>query len=535
MNETLESEKYALQLREKMTERQNQRKAAEKLNRSVSKTDPLVITFAGKFKTGKSSLINALLGIDILPTKATTATAVVTRIMKGSKIRAWQIEKGCKKEITVEKAKDIILHQQVKDINNLVEILFELPVNWLSPKIEIRDTPGMDDSAQNGILEEVTMHSLADTDICVCVYDAATFISGKEKERTEKIYRRLSGNVVYAINCINRLNSQKNLDLVRSKAESCFKSMKYPNKMGRRFMISSLPGNIYMDGFEVWFKTITSVSNSSFFETSRKISAAGQMKALCESQLEERETDDMILNEYISSVRKLHDEKLSELKKKSAQEAKEKADYINYNIAPAALDKFTNISGLETKLKKIFQDSTEMAKYDSYPNMCKNVTRDFFKDRYQEICSKWPSVYKYKDNKFVTSSLSPLSFPDKNYISVSASTGEKVGGAGLGAGIGFLIGGPIGALIGGAFGGAVGGADSKKDNSIANTMSFIRKTVIPAMRSALEKHTRKYSDTYKTEINKNISACVSGYEKQLESLEMLEKDLAEEKNILKGI
>ena len=63
------------------------------LDRPISLEDPFVISFVGRFKTGKSSLLNALLGADILPTKATTATSVVTRIFKGNTAQAWFVER----------------------------------------------------------------------------------------------------------------------------------------------------------------------------------------------------------------------------------------------------------------------------------------------------------------------------------------------------------------------------------------------------------------------------------------------------------
>jgi hypothetical protein len=47
------------------------------------------ITFFGVFKAGKSTILNALVGRDILPTRANRATGVVTRLSYSVKADAW--------------------------------------------------------------------------------------------------------------------------------------------------------------------------------------------------------------------------------------------------------------------------------------------------------------------------------------------------------------------------------------------------------------------------------------------------------------
>ncbi len=49
----------------------------------------LHIAFIGTFKSGKSTLINALIGRDILPTKANRATGVITEIVNSPELQAF--------------------------------------------------------------------------------------------------------------------------------------------------------------------------------------------------------------------------------------------------------------------------------------------------------------------------------------------------------------------------------------------------------------------------------------------------------------
>ena len=92
----LEKYKYGLIEKERLLERiafliksdsfaleQSVEKGREILaNIENSLKQPFRIVFCGRFKTGKSSLINAILGTDILPIKAKRATAVNTCIKK---------------------------------------------------------------------------------------------------------------------------------------------------------------------------------------------------------------------------------------------------------------------------------------------------------------------------------------------------------------------------------------------------------------------------------------------------------------------
>jgi replication fork clamp-binding protein CrfC len=51
--------------------------------------EPMRIALAGTLKSGKSTLVNALVGEDIAPTDATEATRIVTRFRHGPTPRVW--------------------------------------------------------------------------------------------------------------------------------------------------------------------------------------------------------------------------------------------------------------------------------------------------------------------------------------------------------------------------------------------------------------------------------------------------------------
>ena len=529
-----ETEKLISEINNRIKQRRKEIDDMQALALPVSKESPLVISFVGRFKTGKSSLINALIGREILPTRNTTATAVVTHIVKGPRTCVWLCENGTKKNITVENAKDIILNYKTKSAENCAEIIFELPIPWLSDHVEIRDTPGMDDSAQDGILEEVAMRSLRDTDLCVCVYDAQQFLSGREREFTKRIREMLAENTVFAINRINLINSKENFEYIKKQAIAYFKAQGDASYgIGKFFMISSAPGNLYLDNFDTWFKKIASKTNPSMNQAIRKASAKGRMRMLAEDLIAKHNSDFDALSEQQASLQSIHQQALSEKKNSMTKSAKSRADSFMANVAPEAQTYLCNIGTLKDKLESRVQKEKNAGTYANadYSKLSSNVVKEHFKSRYNEMCTKWPAYFKRDENRFIGDTISRISFPGRHTVSTRASTGSKVGGAGGGALIGFIFGGPIGALVGGALGGAVGAADNVKDDSVDNTMSFVRNSVIGTLQSSFNTRALEISRNIKND----IGSFASGYESELHKVNMLQKHLDTEANKLNEI
>lgn len=500
----------------------------QELAQPVSEEHPLVVSFVGRFKTGKSSLINAILGTEILPTRATTATAVVTRIRKGKQARVYQLENGSRRQISIEQAKDLILNYKTNDVSRCMELLFELPIPWLSPRVEIRDTPGMFDSAQDGILEEVTMRSLQDTDMCVLVYDAQQFLDASERERTKTIREMMGGNVVYAVNRINLLSSQNNYDHVKKQAESYFTPYEGElPQMGKYYMISSAPGNLYLDGFDMWFKKMAKSADLKTKEAIRDVSLCKRLSCLSDELLDENQSDYDELEEHAASIESLHNTALAEEKRKSKKAAQNTADSFLSSIAPQAEKNLLDISALQDKLTQAKNNNAG----SDYSKLTAETTIRHFTSNYRRVCNNWPGYFSYHDNTFIDNAIDNLTFPDRHYISVAASTKEKLGGAGAGAAIGFLFGGPIGAAIGGFIGGGLGGANNTEEDSISNTMQFVRETVVPALRKSFSSKTYSVSRSL---ANKTV-AVTSGYELQLSGLGECKRLLSAEKNKLRKL
>ena len=149
------------------------RKQIDELRESAS-SDTFKVLVIGKFSSGKSTMINALLGEPILPERATTATAIITEIGYGEEKKAviypkkgqW---KGSDKPFEVpidELRKYLLINHNVGDQydphsntveGNVIASPFEkMEIKWpleiLKDGVEIVDSPGIDDPTCHGMV-----------------------------------------------------------------------------------------------------------------------------------------------------------------------------------------------------------------------------------------------------------------------------------------------------------------------------------------------------------------------------------------------
>ena len=489
--------------------------------RPIDANCSFVVSFVGRFKTGKSSLINALIGAEILPTKATTATSVVTRIFYGSSPKCW-LSHGLKnKEISIEEGKDIILNYKVTDANNPVEVIFKLPIPWLKNNIELRDTPGMDDSSQEGKLETIALNALKDTDLCICVYDASTMISEKERARTQKIHKMMLGNIVYAVNCTNRLNSLESVNQVEKLANNFFGAMHYSIPgMGKYYMMCSAPKMIELDGFDKWLQSFVSQNNLPMLNKVRNSTGEGQVSVYRSDFAKEVQQYTEQIEQQILVLNEKHEEIIRQKQKEAIRMAENEADLFNINVANLA-NRFIDISGLKEKIQECKNKGTD------YETNTKLETTSYFIRRYKlvihmEEARAYASYFAAYDDQFISQAFTSITFPGEHKITVKATDREKVGWAGAGGVIGFLIGGPFGAAVGAALGGGIGASNTTTDDSVDNTMTFIKNTVVPLMMKAINDRISIISKDIK---NKGYQRCNSGLETVLSQTRDVQKML----------
>jgi len=99
----------------------------------------------GQFKRGKTTLINALLGVDLLPTAVVPLTSIVTRTRYGLKEKASVIFlNGQTKAISFSELDNFVTEvKNPKNEKGVDEVIIEYPSGYLNNGLEIVDTPGV--------------------------------------------------------------------------------------------------------------------------------------------------------------------------------------------------------------------------------------------------------------------------------------------------------------------------------------------------------------------------------------------------------
>lgn len=387
--------------------------------------------------------------------------------------------------------------------------------------IVIRDTPGSSDSI---ILEQVAEAALSDTDLCVCVYDAGAFISEAEREATDRLHKQLGGNLVFAVNRTNLLNSIERIREVEDLAKVFFGSMEYPQEgLGKYYIMCSAPGMIDLDGFDTWIESLSAARKLSFLNALRHQAASGQIKSVKEEIRTDAGKCSTQISRALSQLNLKHsrikEEKASQIKRDGDKEAQKIRDDIN-----AAEKDMTGISGLSGIFEKL---TTNENWKDTYSRETKKACREYFAQAIAGISWKHASLKAINSTKLINNVFQTLSFPDSKSISVKATGGEVTGWAAAGTAIGALLGGPIGAAVGAAIGAGIGGSDSTKDNSVPNTMDYVKSTVIPALQQGFRSAALDAAKEKKKSADGEAKKVKSGLEPSIEALEK-EKKLLEE-------
>ena len=182
--------------------------------RMKNPSDKIHISVWGCFKTGKSSLINALLNEKILPVKTTSATGVVTKIYYAPKKTAHVVLKdGTRKAIDWDELEDYIvirektIHYMKTSPVERVEIGID---NVLLKEICLLDLPGDEDDP---ILSEKAFEVAMRSDIVIVVMSAIKLMSEKERQNIDFFNKELKGNLLFAVNKVDFLDHEDMEDI----------------------------------------------------------------------------------------------------------------------------------------------------------------------------------------------------------------------------------------------------------------------------------------------------------------------------------
>ena len=187
--------------------------------------DNFNVAIVGEFKRGKSTLINALLEKNVLPTDVIPTTATLNKVSYG--INPYvnvEFHDGHSEDIDIDKLNYYVtkLTPESEEMSKLVkQATVYYPINYCKNGVTIIDTPGLNDDE---IMTEVTLSVLPEADAAILVMMASSPFSQYERDFLEKkIIAGDLGRVIFVVTGIDLYDeedAEKVLNTIRRRIES---------------------------------------------------------------------------------------------------------------------------------------------------------------------------------------------------------------------------------------------------------------------------------------------------------------------------
>ena len=172
--------------------------------------DEFSVAIVGEFKRGKSTVINALLGKNILPVDVLPTTATLNKITYNvAPFVNIEYKDGRQEQIEIDQLNNYVtkLTKESEEIAKTVkEAVVYYPINYCKNGVTIIDTPGLNDDAA---MTEVTMSVLPQIDAALMVIMAQAPFSESERDFLEnKIITSDLGRVLFIVTGIDLLDEE---------------------------------------------------------------------------------------------------------------------------------------------------------------------------------------------------------------------------------------------------------------------------------------------------------------------------------------
>ena len=172
--------------------------------------DRFTVAVVGEFKRGKSTFLNALLGMEILPTDILPCSATLNRVTYGLKEMAKiHFHDGRSEIIALDDLANYVTKttEQSEEIAKTVkEATVYYPCPYCQNNVDVIDTPGLNDDAN---MTDVTLSVLPQTDAAILVMIPQGPLSEYERNFLEgRLLTSDLGRVIFVVNRIDDLRPQ---------------------------------------------------------------------------------------------------------------------------------------------------------------------------------------------------------------------------------------------------------------------------------------------------------------------------------------
>ena len=168
------------------------------------------VAIVGEFKRGKSTLINALLGQEVLPADVLPATATLNRVTYSETPYVMvEYKSGESERVGIDQLENYVTklsYESEKTAEKVKQATVYYDTEFCKNNVDIIDTPGLNDDEQ---MTNVTLSILPEIDAAVFVISANSPFSQFEKEFLEK--RMLTsdmGRIIFAVNCFGTFSKE---------------------------------------------------------------------------------------------------------------------------------------------------------------------------------------------------------------------------------------------------------------------------------------------------------------------------------------
>jgi len=194
----------------------------------------------GQFKRGKSTLINALVGDNILPTAVVPLTSVIT-ILKGSSVEKITVyfAHGGWSEISRDELPEFVTERlNPNNVKQVERVEIELPANFLKNGIHLIDTPGVGSIYSHNT--DVSYHFLPNSDASIFLLTADQPLSIAEVEFLRSV-RAYVDKIFFVLNKIDMLSETEQNDAVVFIVDSLAKELYADTALEMRSRIRLFP------------------------------------------------------------------------------------------------------------------------------------------------------------------------------------------------------------------------------------------------------------------------------------------------------
>jgi GTP-binding protein EngB required for normal cell division len=175
------------------------------------------VAVCGAFNRGKSTVCNALLGIDVLPAGVLPLTAVATELSFGSEHLAVVHLDGTTKEANIAELADYVTEERNPDNERKVaRVEIRIPADVLQSGAVLVDTPGLESIFLHN--SEAARQAIVDADGAVVVLSADAPLGEGERDLLELIAER-SARTFFVLNRVDHLQPPE-VERVRDFVES---------------------------------------------------------------------------------------------------------------------------------------------------------------------------------------------------------------------------------------------------------------------------------------------------------------------------